>query len=471
MLVLLALFGCGSSSVTLAGPEEALLGPKEVLDVGGAIASARSAVDSLKVERIDFTSLNGMKVRKACGVGLDGMLIGSELDEEACAETPEVFAKRLLPSRFLGDFGEAAGLDTSTFKELGIRSLHDSDGAAPDAILNLMALEKFAEGASERMVLGAQASAAGIRADLWDCAGTYARTRAAMHHELLEGVCEHEKRDVSDDEVVEVLEQMALRRKQAQDIETMMTRIEDPWTAAGTCSGITSKVATNVPASESVAAAGRAALVVPVIAGEVLTFKVSSMQGPVAIQLFNRGCTAMIEEREVPSYGWEAAPAGPNAAYERELRWRAPEAGQYVVVATVQPVSDVGMFGAPAAPPSAAPAAAAVQFDVSTDGGGGPSEEERADAKAYATWFDGTFPGVTPASVEADSQAALKAIGDQRKEIEMMVRAGREGKTCVASAVVTEDLLQIGAIDDGLKACEAQLKAAFEARVALSKGD
>jgi len=144
-----------------------------------------------------------------------------------------------------------------------------------------------------------------------------------------------------------------------------------------------------------------------------------------------------------------------------EIRFRVPETGNYVFLLKNSYPDDVSdaYF---------ANWRMAATLNLSTDGEGGPSLEEKAKAAAYASWFDSTFPGVTVDGVETDVTAAVKQAGEARKVLEGMIAMSRErGIACAAKSVATKDMLAITSHPKGQESCTAELEAAVETRIAI----
>ena len=425
MLSALLLIACGGDdSFEMPEPSDLFEDGRSLLPHAAAHEAGEKVVAGLSVSRVNYTEVSGFTVREsACALGYDGVPLNGGLSEEACLESEEEFARRL-------DDWKEQQEESHSYAPDQVRPLLRSSSSF-DA--ELSALGTLAEGLPELMEIAAHTAVLGLPESPWDCVEDLLDTQSDLMRDIAQQQCSISTRKAEKserDEVLRVLAQTATRAAQLKDSGQRSSSGVHP-----SCSAEVSHIA-GLPHKARVGLSSERVYAVSVIEGETLSIRANARGGSdPRLTLYADDCGTQI--------GYNDDGGGGRNSF---LRHTVRNSGTLYLKAD--------FYGS---------GSGQADLIVDSDGSGGPSPEQLAEAQTYLNWFSTHFSGVTEEQLDNGSPDVWGEGSTRKDLVERIILGSRDSSDCILAeytdhTAITKSMLWEDAID----ACSKQIEASAE---------
>ena len=425
MLSALFLIACGGGdSFEMPEPSDLFEEGRSLLPHAAAHEAGEKVVSGLSVSRVNFIEVSGFSVREsACALGFEGVPLNGGLSEEACLESEEEFDRRL------ADWREEQE-ETHAYAPDEVRALLRASSGF-DA--ELSALGKLAEGLPELMALAAHTAVLGLPESPWECVEDLLDTQSDLMRDIAKQQCSIAVRDAEKserDEVLRRLTQTATRAAQLKDSGQRLGSGVHP-----SCSAEVSHIA-GLPHKERVGLSSERVYAISVIQGETLSIRANGRGGAdPRLTLFADDCGTQI------AYDDDGG-GGRNSFLRHYVR----DSGTLYLKAD--------FYGS---------GSGQADLMVDSDGSGGPSPEQIAEAQTYLNWFSTNFSGVTEELLDNGSPDVWGEGSTREELVDRIILGSRDASDCILAeytdhTAITKSMLW----DDAIQACSNQIEASVE---------
>ena len=425
MLGALLLVACGGGdSFEMPEPSDIFGDGRSLLPHAEAHKSGAKVAKSLGIERVAFIEVDGFSVREtACAFGFGGVPLGSSLSEETCLESEQEFAKRLK------DWSQAQA-ESHEYAPDGVRSLlrQPTSFAA-----ELSALGELAEGLPSLMEMAARSSVAGLPETPWECVEDLLDTQSGLVRDINRQQCSHETRDAEKTEQEQVLRALVEKSVAAAAIKDSGTR--SPLEASHPACSMEAVNIDSLPHNARIGLSSKKVYAISALQGESLSLRANGRGGAdPRLTLYAEDCSSQI--------GYDDDGGGGRNSF---IRHYVRESGTLYVKAD--------FYGS---------GSGQADLSVDTDGSGGPSAEQVAEAQVYLNWFGTHFAGVSEELVD-EAAPGIWGEGSARRDLVNKIILGtRRSGTCLQSEYTDHEAITQSMIwDDAISTCKNQIQAAL----------
>jgi hypothetical protein len=455
MFSFLLIFACGGDSNSLPTASDLYESAESIMPHEDAIEAGEDLADSLKAGRVDFISIKEFAVNdKACSLGFDGLPIDGALSQEACAESEEVFAKRLK------DWSKAQAKHPNAPKgaKLGGKEIERFIKEGQE-----VALRKVMANMPTLLGNAAKSQIAGLPETPWDCVEDYLET--ASEHAEEQGPkkeCEYYKQNPTDEQRLNVAKWMATTNLRAQQFLDYANR-KLPATVEQDCSGSTVTPITELQYTNTVLLNTDTHYAFRVFPNEKIMVEARPINGTVpTIEIKRSNCGTYRANRST-SYNGNSA----------QFNYYA-QSNEVVFIRAYSSRGSDDLLGK-------------AQLTVSSNGSGVPQSKRVQDAKDFRAWYQNTFgqPQTSfdladmdtyegmgyPRSVSfADESTLWDDDGLRKNIVDKILLGSSQGEKCIqAEYYEHESIVQTMVWDDAISACETQMAAALSEVHAMGK--